>query len=181
MESQKIISKVKTPTLWVSPIVVVKKPNGKVRIFLNPRELNKAILREHYPLKIVEEVAANLKHAKYFTTLDAASGFYQIQLTEESSWLTTFNTPFGRYKFERLPFGISSAPEVFQRAMSHVFENQPCEVIVDDILIWADSEHENLEKLCQVLQRAEEVGLRFNNENRSRVRRTRLQRRRGEA
>lgn len=65
--------------------------------------------------------------------------------------------------------------------MSHVFENQPCEVIVDDILIWADSEHENLEKLCQVLQRAEEVGLRFNNENRSRVRRTRLQRRRGEA
>lgn len=85
MESQKIISKVETPTQWVSPIVVVKKPNGKVRICLDPRELNKAILREHYPLKIVEELAANLKHAKYFTTLDAASGFYQIQLTEESS------------------------------------------------------------------------------------------------
>ena len=114
MASLNIISKVETPTQWVSPIVVVKKPSGKVRICLDPRELNKAILREHYPLKTVEEVAANLKHAKHFTTLDATSGFYQIQLTEESSWLTTFNTPFGRYKFERLPFRISSAPEVFQ-------------------------------------------------------------------
>ncbi|XP_062589079.1 uncharacterized protein LOC134250729 [Saccostrea cucullata] len=117
--------------------------------------------REHYPLKTVEEVAANLKHAKHFTTLDAASGFYQIQLTEESSWLATFNTPFGRFNFERLPFGISSAPEVFQRAMSHVFENQPCEVIADDILIWADSEQEHLEKLSQILKRAEDVGLLF--------------------
>lgn len=71
---------------------------------LDPRELNKAILREHYPLKTVE-VDASLKQAKHFTTMDAASGFYQIQLTEESSWLTTFNTPFGRYKFERIPFG----------------------------------------------------------------------------
>lgn len=162
MESMKIISKVETPTRWVSPIVVVKKPSGKVRICLDPRELNKAILREHYPLKTVEEVAASLKQAKHFTTMDAASGFYQIQLTEESSWLTTFNTPFGRYKFERLPFGISSAPEVFQRAMSQVFENQPCEVIVDDILIWADSEQEHLEKLRQILKRANDVGLRFN-------------------
>lgn len=144
MESMKIISKVETPTRWVSPIVVVKKPSGKVRICIDPRELNKSILREHKPLKTVEEDAANLKKAKHFTTMDAALGFYQIQLTEESSWLTTFNTPFGRYKFERLPFGISSAPEVFQRAMSQEFENQPCEVIVDDILIWADSEQELL-------------------------------------
>jgi hypothetical protein len=78
MESLNIISKVETPTQWVSPIVVVKKPSGKLRICLDPQELNKAILREHYPLKTVEEVAANLKHAKHFTTLDAASGFYQI-------------------------------------------------------------------------------------------------------
>ncbi|XP_052711017.1 uncharacterized protein K02A2.6-like [Crassostrea angulata] len=73
MESMKIISKVETPTRWVSPIVVVKKPSGKVRICLDPRELNKAILREHYPLKTVEEVAASLKQAKHFTTMDAAS------------------------------------------------------------------------------------------------------------
>lgn len=85
MESMKIISKAETPTRWVSPIVVMKKPSGKVRICLDPRELIKAILREHYPLKTVEEVAANLKQAKHFTTIDAASGFYQKQLTEESS------------------------------------------------------------------------------------------------
>lgn len=82
MESMKIISKVETPTRWVSPIVEVKKPSGKVRICLDPRELIKAILREHYPLKTVEEVAASLKQAKHFTTMDVASGFYQIQLTE---------------------------------------------------------------------------------------------------
>jgi hypothetical protein len=76
-------------------------------------------------------------NANIFSTLDATSGFYQIKLTEESTWLTTFNTPFERYKFERLPFGIVSAPEVFQRNLAQTFENiEGCEVIVDDLLVW---------------------------------------------
>ncbi|XP_069101574.1 uncharacterized protein [Argopecten irradians] len=106
MEQCGVIIKVEEPTQWVNPIVIVKKPNGTVRLCLDPRELNKAVLREHYPLKTVEEVAANVGTAKVFSTLDAASGFYQINLAEQSTWLTTFNTPYGRYKFERLPFGI---------------------------------------------------------------------------
>lgn len=106
MVREKVITKVETPTAWVNLIVVVEEPNGKVRICLDPRDLNRGILREHYPLKTVEEVAATLKDAQVFSTLDAASGFYQIKLTERSTWVTTFNTPYGRYKFERLPFGI---------------------------------------------------------------------------
>ena len=79
----------------------------------------------------MEEVAASMSEAKVFSTLDATSGFYQIKLAEESTWLTTFNTPFGRFKFERLPFGLVSVPEVFQRTVSEMLEDiEKCEVIV---------------------------------------------------
>ena len=96
MERMGIITKVEQPTKWVSPIVVVKKPNGDVRICLDPVDLNKAVKREHYPLRTMEDVGATLSDVRVFPTLDATSGFYQIRLAEESTWLTTFNTPFGR-------------------------------------------------------------------------------------
>ena len=167
MEKMGVITKVEQPTKWVNPMVaiVVKKPNGDVRICFDPVDLNKVIQREHYPLKTVEEVAANRGNAKIFTTLDATSGFYQIKLAEESTWLTTFNTPFGRYKFERLPFGIVSAPEVFQRNLAQTFEDiDGCEVIVDDLLVWGKDEEEHNQRLKKVLERAAEVDLRFNKE-----------------
>ena len=160
-----IITKVEQPTQCVSPIVVVEKPNGDVRICLDPVDLNKAVKREHYPLRTVEEVAATLAEARVFSTLDATSGFYQIRLAEERTWLTTFNTPFGRFKFERLLFGLVSAPEIFQRAMTEMFEDiEKCEVIVDDLLVWGKSVEEHDLTLEKVLQRAEETDLRFNEE-----------------
>ena len=165
MEARGIITKVEQPTKWVNPMVVVKKPNGDVRIFPDPVDLNKVIQREHYPLKTVEEVAASLGNANIFSTLDATSGFYQIKLTEFRTWLTTFNTPFGRYKFERLPFGFVSAPEVFQRNLAQTFEDiEGCEVIVDDLLLWGKDETEHNERLKKVIERAAEVDLRFNKE-----------------
>lgn len=165
MERMDIITKVEQPTKWVNPIVVVKKPNGDVRICLDSVKLNKSIQREHYPLKTVEKVAASLGDAKIFTTLDVTSGFYQIKLAEKSTWLTTFNTPFGRYKFERLPFGIVSAPEVFQRTMAQMFEDiEGCEVFVDDLLVWGKSEQEHNERLKNVMERAAEIDLKFNKE-----------------
>ena len=88
--------------------MVVKKPNSDVRICLDTVDLTKAMKREHYPLRTVEEVVASLSKAKIFSTLDATSEFYQIKMAEGSTWLTTFNTPFGRSKFERLPFGLVS-------------------------------------------------------------------------
>ena len=114
MEEMGIITKVEQPTKWVNPIVVIRKPNGNVRICLDPVDVKKAVRREHYTLKTVEEVAASMSEANVFSTLDATSGFYQLKLAEESTWLTTFNTPFGRFKFERLLFGLVSAPEVFK-------------------------------------------------------------------
>ena len=97
----------------MSSLVVVEKPNGKVRLCLDPRDLNKAIQREHYPMQTVEEVVTELSGAKVFSVLDATSGFWHIKLDEKSSELLTFNTPFGRYQYLRMPFGINSAPEIF--------------------------------------------------------------------
>ena len=104
-----------------------------MRICLDPKELNEAIQREHYPLPTIEEVATRLPGAKLFSVLDARNGFWHIVLDEESSFLTTFNTPYGRYRWKRMPFGISSAPEVFQRRMCEVVKG--VEVVADDIVV----------------------------------------------
>ena len=154
-----IITTVEQPTKWVNPVIVVRKPNGDVRICLDPVDLNKAVKREHYPLKTVEEVAASVSEA----TLDATSGFYQIKLAEEGTWLTTFNTLFGRFKFERLPFGLVLAPVVFQRAVSEMLEDiEKCEVIVDDLLVWGKNTEDHDHALKEVLKRAAENDLSFN-------------------
>lgn len=110
MTAQNVIAPVMTPTPWVSSLVVV------------PKDLNQAIQREHYPLPTIEDVATCLHGAKVFTKLDARNGFWHVILDDSSSYLTTFNTPFGRYRWKRMPFGIQSAPEVFQRKMHELIE-----------------------------------------------------------
>ena len=110
MEQQGVISKVTEPTKWISNMVVVRKPN-KIRLCLDPYNLNKAIQRSHYPIPTVDEIAPRLQNAKVFSVADAKDGFLQVLLDEPSSYLTTFWTPYGRYRWLRMPFGISSAPE----------------------------------------------------------------------
>ena len=164
MQQIGVIEPVEQPTEWVSSMVTIVKPN-KLRICVDPRRLNEAVLREHYPLLTVEEVVSRIPGAKYFSTFDAASGFWQIPLDEASSRLTTFNTPFGRYKFNCLPFGISSAPEVFQRVMHQMFDSiEGCEIIMDDILVWGATEEEHDERVVRVLNRAREINLKLKKE-----------------
>ena len=110
---QDILAPVTEPTPWVNSMVVVPKKDGKLRICLDPKDLNLAIQREHYPLPTIEEIATRLHGAKLFSVLDVQHGFWHVPLDEPSSFLTTFNTPFGRYRWKRMPFGICSAPEVF--------------------------------------------------------------------
>ncbi|XP_035679930.1 uncharacterized protein K02A2.6-like [Branchiostoma floridae] len=149
MESLGVIQKVDEPTEWVNSLVVVEKPkSGKLRICLDPRDLNKAIKREHYQLPTLEDISTRLAGSKYFAVVDARSGYWQICLDEESSKLTTFNTAFGQYCFTRLPFGVHSAQEVFQKKMDSIFGGlEGVEVIVDDVLVHASgtcySEQEN--------------------------------------
>ena len=115
MEQMEIISKVDEPTEWCAGMVVVPKPNGKVRICVDLTKLNESILGEFHPLPSVDHTLAQLAGATVFSKLDANSGFWQIGLSPGSAELTTFITPFGRFCFNRLPFGESSAPEHFQK------------------------------------------------------------------
>ena len=161
MEQLGVIERQTEPTPWVNSMTVVNK-GSKIRICIDPRDLNNAIQREHFPLKTVEDVIENMSGAKYFTKLDAVSGFWQIQLDEQSSRLCTFNSPFGRYRFKRMPFGIKSASEVFQKIMSHMLEDiNGAEVIIDDILVWGSSVEEHDQRLRRVLNRAKEYNLKL--------------------
>ena len=138
MEKQGVISPVTEPTGWCSGIVVVPKPNGSVRICVDLTHLNKAVQREVHPMFSVDESLAKLGQSKNFSKFDAKSGFWQIPLCPESRLLTTFITPFGRFCFNRLLFGISSASEIFQRTMSQILidlEGVICHM--DDILVHA--------------------------------------------
>ena len=125
MENSGIISKVTEPTPWCAGMVVVPKKSGKPRICVDLKPLNQNILREVHPLPEVDETLAQLTGAKVFSKLDASSGFWQIPLSQQSRHLTTFITPMGRYCFNKLPFGISSAPEHFQRRMSELLNRPP--------------------------------------------------------
>lgn len=104
MESIGVICKVTEPTEWVNSMVVVEKGQGKLRICLDPTDLNKCIQRPHYHMRTLEDVLPSLSGARYFTKLDARSGYWAISLDHESSLMTCFNTEFGRYMYLRLPF-----------------------------------------------------------------------------
>ena len=120
MVEENILAPVNEATDWVSSIVTVVKPN-KLRICIDRKDLSRAIMRSLYPLPTVEEVATSLSKAKVFSVLDAKSGFWKVLLDEVSSRLTTFNIPFGRYRWLGMPFGISSAPEELQKRMNNIF------------------------------------------------------------
>ena len=117
-------------------MLAVPKKNGKIRICLDPKDLNKGILRENYPLPTIEDIASRLHGAKVFSVLDAKNGFWHVKLDVESSFLTTFHTPSGRYRWYRMPFGVSSAPEVFQRRTHELIEGlSGTEVVADDFIV----------------------------------------------
>lgn len=139
MEKQGIISKVTIPTKYCSQMVVVRQKD-KIRICIDPSDLNKDILRRRHPMKTIEEIATNIKGSKYFRKLDKNKGFLQILLSNRSRVLTTFSTPWGRYCWHRMPFGICSAPEVFQKVMEDIFAGiDGIEISADGILIHAPS------------------------------------------
>lgn len=113
LEKQKIIAKVNGASEWVNSLVIIEKPNKTLRLCLDPQELNKCIEREFFEIPSFEEINSKLSGKQYFSVLDFKNEFYQVKLDSESSKFTVFSTPFGCYKFLRLPFGIKTAPEIF--------------------------------------------------------------------
>ena len=134
-----------------------------------PKDLNQALKRPKYQMPTLEELLPKLNNAKVFTTLDAKDGFYQISLDEQSSKLTTFWTPFGRYRYLRMPFGISTAPEEFERRLQECLADLPgVEVLRDDILVVGhgdtqeEAERNHETNLKGLLNRASDVNLKLN-------------------
>ena len=141
------------PTPWCSSLHVVLKKDGQVRITIDPRDLNKALMREYHPTNTVEQVAQRCGNAKYLTVLDTNQGYFQIALDKTSRNYTAFNTPFGRYRYKRLPMGITCSPEIFQRVFGDIFAPiNGLEIIMDDCLIVADTLEEHNRILKETLQ-----------------------------
>ena len=158
-----IIEKIDEPTEWTSPMIVARKRDGKMRICIDPQALNKALKRSVHPVPTVEQLLPDLCQAKVFSKCDVKHGFWHIQLTDDSSKLTTFATPFGRYFWKRMPFGIKPAPEIFQRRLEQALEGLPgVKNIHDDVIIygegetWAEAERNHDERMEALLQRCEE-------------------------
>lgn len=165
MEMNGVIRKVEGPTEWCAGIVPVLKPSGEVRICVDLTQLNKNVKRERFVLPTVDETIALLSGAAVFSKLDANSGFHQVRLAKECQQLTTFITPYGRYCFERLPFGITSAPEYFQKRMNEILDGMPGVVnMMDDVLVFGSNQQEHDERLHRTLERLHKAGITLNKE-----------------
>ena len=144
-------------------MVAVPKSSGSIRICVDLKPLNKNVQRQVFPLPTVDEVLSKLSGAKLFSKLDANSGFFQIPLAPSSRPLTTFITPFGRYHFNKLPFGLTSAPELFQQRMEKLLQGLDGVVcFMDDVLIYASTEEEHDCRLRRVLDRIASAGVTLN-------------------
>ena len=162
MEQQGIITPVQEgePTAWVNSLVYHRKPSSKIRVCLDPKDLNKAILRDHHVTPMLEDILPLFKDAKYFSIVDAKSGYWNLELDEESSYLTTFNSPFGRYRFLRMPFGLKMSQDVFKSKIDQLMEGCVGTTgIADDIIVYAETEEENDRHLHGLMQRCAEKGL----------------------
>ena len=109
-----VMSPITEPTPAVSPLMIVKR-NDKLRICMDPTELNKNIHRRHYPLKTIEIIAARVNGSQYF--------FWQIKVSERTKQFLAMATPWGRYVWNRLPFGLSSAPDIFSEILNEVLKS----------------------------------------------------------
>jgi len=144
-------------------MVVVNKKNGGVRVCVDLKPLNRCVLREHHPLPKIDETLAQLSGATIFSKLDVNSGFWQVPLSENSKLLRTFITPFGCYCYNKLPFEISSAPEHFQRRMSSLLDSlQEVFCVMDDILVFRQSQEQHDTRLDSVLNRLSSSGITLN-------------------
>ena len=156
MTSIGIITPVKRPTPWVSSITYARKKSGDIRICLDPKDLNKAIRRPHYTTRTLDDV-------NIFSKLDARSGYWSVILSEESSYLTTFNMIKGRYRFLRMPFGLNIAQDVFQQHMDTMMQGMNGIInIADDIIIYGSTQQEHDTNLTTLMEKATSYGLVFN-------------------
>ena len=153
MLNKGVISPVTEPTSWCSGSLVVTKQNGSIRLCVDLAQLHKSVQREVHPMASVDDSLAKLAGSKIFSKLNARSGFWQIPLIEGSKHYTTFITTFGRYCFSRLPFGIWSASDIFQRTISTILGDMDGVIAhMDDILVHAKDQASHDQRLRKAMK-----------------------------
>ncbi|XP_047991724.1 uncharacterized protein K02A2.6-like isoform X2 [Leguminivora glycinivorella] len=146
-----IIEEVSGSSKWVSPIVPILKENGELRLCVDMRRANAAIMRENHPLPTMDKLLPQVRDAKYFSKLDIRDAFHQLELHPDSRHITTFITSLGMYRYKRLMFGITCAPEIFQKTIEKLLLG--CEGVInfmDDILVYGRDKEEHDTRLQQV-------------------------------
>ena len=158
-----IIEKVDTPSEWVSPLRVVEKPNGAIRLCVDMRRANTAVKRVRFPIPTLEQTLQELSGCTVFSKIDLRMGYHQVELTPESREITTFITDEGLFRFKRLMFGISSASEMFQYIIRQVLDGcEGAHNISDYIIVGGVDQKDHDDKVVRVVERLAERGLTVN-------------------
>lgn len=163
LEQEGVIERINASE-WVSPIVVVQKKDGTIRMYVDLRSPNKAVVIDSYPLPHIEELLNALHGARHFSKLDLAAAYHQVPLHSDSRDITAFITHEGLFRYKRVCFGLASAPATFQQMMSTILHG--CQGILfylDDVVVFGKTQQEHLERLREVLQRISDAGLKLNN------------------
>ena len=153
-------------TDWCHNLVLVRKPNGKLRVCLDPRTINKALRFNVHNARTFQDVTTSIRRVSKISKIDANSGFWTLPMDESSQLLTTFNTPWGCYCFTKMPFGLNQAQYFFQYYMDCHFQdiNSTTNVIADDVMIHGETDEQHDRHLIQVLNKCHKIGLKLNPE-----------------
>ena len=165
MERDGVIMKTTEPTEWVNSMTYPMKPNGDIWMCLDPKDLNHAIIREHYKPPTLEEITHKLSGATVFSKLDAYHAFWAVKLDHESSLKTTFNTipSRGRYRYLCLTMGTKNSQDVYQMRIDQALEGLEGVVAIhNDITVYGKDDEDHDKNLLALMQRAKEKGLTFN-------------------
>ena len=169
LDTAGVLTPVDEPTDWVNQMAIATKKNGSQRICIDPRSLNLALEREHYQLPVLDDILPDLAKAKIFSKVDLSHGYWHCTLEEDSSMLTIFSTPFGRYRWTRLPFGLSVSSEIFQKRLVQALEGiVGVACIADDILIYGigdtldEARQDHDKNLSLLLERCRQKSVKLN-------------------
>ena len=164
-----VLASVDEPTDWINQMAIAIKKNGALRICVDPRPLNQALKRERYHLPVLDDILPDLARAKVFSKVDLSHGYWHCVLDEPSTILTTFATPFGRFKWLRLPFGLSASSEIFQKRLLQALEGLTgVACIADDVLFYGigdtlgEARQDRDRNLTQLLERCRTKSIKLN-------------------